>query len=63
MPKGLEKSVRCYGTCEKSHRRHSYRMKKQGRRWGKEGCLAMARALTGLQNEELEAGYPASSNP
>jgi len=29
---------------------------------GKEGCLAMARALAGLQNEELEAGYSANSS-
>jgi hypothetical protein len=63
MREGLEKSVRCYGTCESNHRRYSYRMKKQGRRWGEEGCLVIAKALAGLQNEELEAGYSASSSP
>jgi len=30
---------------------------------GKEGCLAMVKVLAGLQNEELEAGYSASSSP
>ena len=63
MRKGLEKSVRCYGTCESNHRRYSYRMKKQGRRWGKEGCLALAKVLAGLQNEELEAALSSKFKP
>ena len=63
MRKGLEKSVRCYGTCESNHRRYSYRMKKQGRRWGEEGCLVIAKALAGLQNEELEAALSSKFKP
>ena len=51
MRKGLEKSVRCYGTRVSNYRPYAYGMKKEGRCWGKEGCLAMARALAGLQNE------------
>ena len=62
MRKGLEKSVRCYGTRVSNYRPYAYGMKKEGRCWGKEGCLAMARVLAGLQNEELEAGYSASSS-
>jgi hypothetical protein len=30
---------------------------------GKEGCLAMARALAGLQNEELEAALSSKFKP
>ena len=63
MRRGLEKSVRCYGTGERSYRRDFYRMKKEGRRWEKEGSLAMAKVLAGLQNDELEAGYSARSSP
>ena len=63
MRKGLEKSVRCYGTCEKSPRQYSYRMKKQGQRWGKEGCLAIAKVLAGLQNDELEAALSSKFKP
>ena len=63
MRRGSEKSVRCYGTGKKSHRRYSYRMKKEGRRWGKEGCLAMAKVLAGLQNEELEAALFSKFKP
>ena len=63
MRKGLEKSVRCYGTCEKNPRQYSYRMKKQGQRWGKEGCLAIAKVLAGLQNDELEAALSSKFKP
>ena len=63
MRKGLEKVAKCYGTCESNHRQYSYRMKKQGRRWGKEGCLAMAKVLAGLQNDELEPALSCKFEP
>ena len=33
MRRRSEKSVRCYGTGKRSHRRYSYGRKKEGRRW------------------------------
>ncbi len=63
MRKGLEKSVRCYGTRVSNYRPYAYGMKKEGRCWGKEGCLAMARVLAGLQNDELEAALSSKFKP
>ena len=63
MRKGLEKSVRCYGTRVSNYRPYAYGMKKEGRCWGKEGCLAMARVLAGLQNGKLEAGFSGRLRP
>lgn len=47
MRKGL-------GTCESNHRTYTYRMKKQGRRWSKDGGLAMVKVIRGLKNGDLE---------
>jgi len=51
--RGLENYVKLIGTCEINHRVYSYRMKKQGRRWGKTGGLGMVKILTGIKNDEL----------
>ncbi|WP_295271975.1 ISLre2 family transposase [Selenomonas sp.] len=49
----LGKYAGSLGTCESNHRLYSYRMKKQGRRWGQDGGRAMVRLLTALKNGEL----------
>ncbi|WP_227079683.1 hypothetical protein [Acidaminococcus intestini] len=46
-----------------NYRPYAYGMKKEGRCWGKEGCLAMARVLAGLQNGKLEAGFSGRLRP
>ena len=53
MRKGLEECQEGLGTCE-SHRTYTYRMKKQGRRWSKDGGLAMVKVISGLKNGDLE---------
>ena len=50
---GLEKYKKGLGTCESNHRIYTYRMKKQGRRWGKYGGEAMLKIITGLKNKDL----------
>ena len=37
-----------------NHRMYTYRMKKQGRRWSKDGGLAMVKVISGLKNGDLE---------
>ena len=51
--RGLEGYGKTIGTCESNHRTYSYRMKHQGRRWGKEGGNGMVKILTGLKNDDL----------
>ena len=57
--RGLEKYCKIIGTCESNHRLYSYRMKKQGRRWGKEGGRSMAKILTGLKNGDFREAIAA----
>ncbi|WP_302576021.1 UPF0236 family transposase-like protein [uncultured Acidaminococcus sp.] len=54
MRKGLEECQEGLGTCESNHRTYTYRMKKQGRRWSKDGGLAMVKVISGLKNGDLE---------
>ena len=54
MRKGLEEYQKGLGTCESNHRTYTYRMKKQGRRWSKDGGLAMVEVISGLKNGDLE---------
>ncbi len=51
--RGLGQYQKGIGTCESNHRLYSYRMKKQGRRWGKNGGEAMVKIITGLRNGDL----------
>ena len=51
--RGLGEYSTVIGTCESNHRTYSYRMKRQGRRWGKEGGNGMVKILTGLKNDDL----------
>ena len=51
--RGLGAHQKGLGTCESNHRLYSYRMKRQSRRWGKEGGEGMLKIITGLKNEEL----------
>lgn len=44
------------GTAETNHRFYTYRMKKQGRSWSKEGFDQMAWLLTGMKNGDLAEG-------
>lgn len=53
MRTGLADHVKGIGTCESNHRIYTYRMKRQGRRWGKVGGLAMVKIITGLRNRDL----------
>ena len=54
MREGLESHAKGIGTCESNHRIYTYRMKRQGRRWGKKGGLAMVKIITGLRNGDLD---------
>lgn len=44
----------CLGTIETTHRKITYRMKRQGRLWTKEGASAMIQVIDSLRNNELE---------
>lgn len=57
--RGLGKYAGSLGTCESNHRLYSYRMKKQGRRWGEKGGRAMIRILTALKNGNLRKAMAA----
>ena len=57
--RGLENYVKLIDTCESNHRLYSYRMKKQGRRWGKTGGLGMVKILTGIKNGDLRESLAA----
>lgn len=51
--RGLSKYEKIIGTCESNHRIYSYRMKKQGRRWGESGGRCMVNVITGIKNNDL----------
>jgi len=51
--RGLSDYEKIIGTCESNHRIYSYRMKKQGRRWGKSGGRCMVKVITGIKNNDL----------
>ncbi len=42
------------GVCESWHRPFSYRMKRQGRSWGRSGAENMVRLINTIQNEDFE---------
>ncbi|GMA09282.1 hypothetical protein GCM10025886_24350 [Tetragenococcus halophilus subsp. flandriensis] len=44
----------CIGTIESTHRKITYRMKRQGRLWTKTGAQAMIRVIDSLRNQEFE---------
>jgi len=60
--RGLGKYTGSLGTCESNHRLYSYRMKKQGRRWGAKGGQAMVRILTALKNGSLRSTMAANED-
>jgi len=50
------------GSCESNHRRYTYRLKHQGKSWGKSGLDAMLRIIDAQQNDNyrqslIKAGY------
>ena len=51
--RGIEKRIAGIGSCESNHRIYSYRMKKQGRRWGEKGGTGMIQVITGMKNGDL----------
>lgn len=54
LREGVKDCLKGLGTCESNHRTYTYRMKKQGRRWSKDGGLAMVKVISGLKNADLE---------
>lgn len=52
--RGIENKQEAIGTCESNHRIYSYRMKRQGRYWGKDGAEAMVQVIDALRNDELD---------
>ena len=60
--RGLGEYSTAIGTCESNHRTYSYRMKRQGRRWGKEGGNGMVKILTGLKNNDLRDAMAAQED-
>lgn len=52
--RGIGNKQEAIGTCESNHRLYSYRMKRQGRYWGKDGAEAMVKVIDALRNQELE---------
>ncbi|MCC4500335.1 ISLre2 family transposase [Limosilactobacillus reuteri] len=42
------------GVCESNHRPYTYRMKKQGRTWGKEGAGNVVWAIDAISNEDFD---------
>ena len=54
MREGLEEYQKGLGTCESNHRTYTCQIKKQGRRWSKDGGLAMVKVISGLKNGDLE---------
>ena len=49
------------GTCEGGHRYYSYRIKKQGRNWRKQGASHLVAIMTAQKNGTFEALYRSSS--
>lgn len=52
--RGIEDKQACIGTIESTHRKMTYRMKRQGRLWTKTGASAMIRVIDSLRNHELD---------
>ena len=50
----LKDSFFCIGTIESTHRKMTYRMKRQGRLWTKNGAKAMIYLIDSLRNNDLE---------
>ncbi len=52
--RGISDPKACIGTIESTHRKMTYRMKRQGRLWTKTGAQAMIRIIDRLRNQEFE---------
>jgi len=52
--RGIMDPKACIGTIESTHRKMTYRMKRQGRLWTKTGAQAMIRVIDSLRNQEFE---------
>lgn len=52
--RGIEDKQACIGTIESTHRKMTYRMKRQERLWTKTGASAMIRVIDSLRNHELD---------
>lgn len=50
----LNDSHACLGTVETTHRKMTYRMKRQGRLWTERGASAMIRVIDSIRNNELD---------
>ena len=51
--RGIHDSNQSIGTIESTHRKMTYRMKRQGRLWSKAGAAAMIRVIDSLRNQEM----------
>lgn len=49
--KGIKKAI---GGCESNHRKYTYRMKRQGRYWTKEGAQSMCTIIAALKNKDFD---------
>ncbi|AYW46093.1 ISLre2 family transposase [Tetragenococcus koreensis] len=52
--RGIVDPKACIGTIESTHRKMTYRMKRQGRLWTKTGAQAMIRVIDSLRNQEFD---------
>ena len=52
--RGIRDPKACIGTIESTHRKITYRMKRQGRLWTTTGAQAMIRVIDSLRNQEFE---------
>ena len=46
--------TKAIGCCESNHRKYTYRVKGQGKKWSKSGAEGMLRILSCIKNRELE---------
>lgn len=51
--RGVQDPQACIGTIESTHRKITYRMKRQGRLWTKTGATAMIQVIDSLRNHEI----------
>ena len=51
--RGIYDEKQSIGTIESTHRKMTYRMKRQGRLWSRTGAAAMIRVIDSLRNQEL----------
>lgn len=49
--KGIKKAI---GGCESNHRKYTYRMKRQGRYWTKQGAQSMCTIIAAIKNKDLD---------